>query len=80
MVTISNELLTATFSKMGAELKSLKCGDREYIWNGDPKFWTGSSPVLFPICSGLKDDEFIYNGKTYNMSTRLNMNSELHTY
>lgn len=68
MVTISNELLTATFSKTGAELKSLKCGDREYIWNGDPKFWTGSSPVLFPICSGLKDDEFIYNGKTYNMS------------
>jgi len=23
--------------------------------------------VLFPICSGLKDDEFIYEGKTYTM-------------
>jgi len=67
MITISNEFLTATFSKTGAELKSLKSKNQEFIWNGDPKFWTGSSPVLFPICSGLKDDEFIYEGKTYTM-------------
>ncbi len=67
MITISNEFLTATFSEIGAELKSLKCGDKEHIWYGDPQFWTGSSPVLFPICSGLKDDEFIYEGKTYTM-------------
>ena len=65
MITISNEFLTATFSEIGAELKSLKCNDKEFIWYGDPAFWTGSSPVLFPICSGLKDDEFIYEGKTY---------------
>lgn len=67
MITISNEFLTATFSEIGAELKSLKYNDKEYIWYGDPKFWTGSSPVLFPICSGLKDDEFIYEGKTYTL-------------
>ena len=67
MVTISNEFLTATFSEIGAELKSLKCDGREFIWNGDPAFWTGSAPTLFPICSGLKDDEFIYGGKTYSM-------------
>ncbi len=67
MITISNEFITATFSEIGAELKSLKCNDKEYIWYGDPKFWTGSSPVLFPICSGLKDDEFIYEGKTYTL-------------
>lgn len=67
MITVSNEFLTAVFSEIGAELKSLKCGSREYIWNGDPAFWTGSAPVLFPICSGLKDDEFIYGGKNYSM-------------
>lgn len=67
MITISNEFLTATFSEIGAELKSLKYDGKELIWYGDPKFWTGSSPVLFPICSGLKDDEFIYNGNTYTM-------------
>ena len=67
MITISNEFITATFSEIGAELKSLKCDGKEHIWYGDPKFWTGSSPVLFPICSGLKDDEFIYEGKTYTL-------------
>ncbi len=67
MITISNEYLTATFSEIGAELKSLKCDGKEYIWYGDPAFWTGSSPVLFPICSGLKDDEFVYEGKTYSL-------------
>ena len=67
MVTISNEFLTATFNEVGAELKSLKCDGKEHIWYGDPAFWTGSSPVLFPICSGLKDDEFIFEGKTYSM-------------
>lgn len=67
MITISNEFLTATFSEIGAELKSLKCDGKEHIWYGDPAFWTGSSPILFPICSGLKDDEFIYKGKTYSM-------------
>lgn len=67
MITISNEFLTATFSEIGAELKSLKCDGREHIWYGDPAFWTGSSPVLFPICSGLKNDEYIYENKTYTM-------------
>lgn len=67
MITISNKFLTATFSEIGAELKSLKCDGIEHIWYSDPAYWTGSSPVLFPICSGLKDDEFIYDGKTYKM-------------
>lgn len=67
MITVSNEFLTATFSEIGAELKSLKYCEKEYIWYGDPAFWTGSSPILFPICSGLKDDEFIYEGKVYKM-------------
>ena len=67
MITISNEFVTATFSEIGAELKSFKCDGNEHIWYGDPQFWTGSSPVLFPIWSGLKDDEFIYEGKTYNL-------------
>ena len=67
MITISNEFVTATFSEIGAELKSFKCNNKEYIWYGDPAFWTGSSPILFPICSGLKDDEFIYEGKTYSL-------------
>ncbi len=68
MITISNEFLTATFSEIGGELKSLKdTNGREYMWNSDPAFWAFSAPVLFPICSGLKNDQYIYEGKTYTL-------------
>ncbi len=67
MVTIKNSYLTASFKELGAELKSLKYNDTDYIWNGDEKYWAGSSPVLFPICSGLKDDEYYLDGVKYNL-------------
>lgn len=67
MVVIKNEYITAKFNEIGAELKSLVCEGEEYIWHGDDKFWKGSAPVLFPICSGLKDDTFYYKNKAYNM-------------
>lgn len=67
MITLKNEFVTAKFNEKGAELKSLVSGDKEYIWCGDEKFWASSAPVLFPICGGLKDDEYYYNGKKYTM-------------
>lgn len=66
-ITISNGILTATISTLGAELQSLKKGERETIWDGDPKFWSGRAPVLFPICGGLKDDKFIFKGQEYTL-------------
>lgn len=67
MVVIQNEFIIAKFNEKGAELKSLVCNNKEYIWHGDKKFWSSSAPVLFPICSGLKDDKFYYKNKAYNM-------------
>ncbi|MBQ9354782.1 MAG: aldose 1-epimerase family protein, partial [Clostridia bacterium] len=67
MVRISNNILSAEFNEFGAELKSLKKGKEEYIYGGDSKFWNGSSPVLFPICSALKDDTYYIDGKKYKM-------------
>lgn len=67
MIIIKNQFMTAKFNQKGAELKSLFCNDREYIWRGDEKFWAGSCPILFPICSGLKDDEYYLDGKKYTM-------------
>ncbi|MCQ2455238.1 MAG: aldose 1-epimerase family protein [Clostridia bacterium] len=67
MITIKNKDLTAMFSRYGAELKSLRFGEREYIWQGDETFWAESSPVLFPICSGLKGDTYFFDGIEYNM-------------
>lgn len=67
MITIKNDYLTAKINEVGAELKSLVCNDTQYIWQGDEKYWAGSAPLLFPICSGLKDDEYYLDGKKYTL-------------
>ena len=67
MITIKNDYLTAKINEVGAELKSLVCNDIQYIWQGDERFWAGSAPLLFPICSGLKDDEYYLDGKKYTL-------------
>lgn len=51
-----NELLTATIKSTGAELISLKSEKGvEYIWQRDPRYWSGSAPFLFPIVGNLRD-------------------------
>jgi len=67
MVTIKNEYLTAQFKEVGAELKRLTDGKTDYIWQGDEKYWAGSCPNLFPICSGLINDQYTLGGKTYEL-------------
>lgn len=55
MVQISNGIITASISEVGAEVQSLRCckSGREYMWHGDAKWWNGHSPILFPIVGGL---------------------------
>ncbi len=67
MITLKNEYITATFNEVGAELKSLKYNDTEYIWEGKKEVWANSCPIMFPICGGLKDDRYILNGKEYTL-------------
>ena len=48
--------LTALADTMGGELVSLRdAAGTEYIWGGDPAYWSGRNPILFPIVGGLKD-------------------------
>ncbi len=65
MITLKNKNVTAEISETGAELKSLKLEGKEYMWSSAPEFWNCSAPNLFPICGGLRDDKFIYEGKEY---------------
>ncbi len=77
MVTIKNQYITAKFNTLGAELKSLVCEGKEYLWCSDPEWWGKSAPLMFPICGGLMDDEFNYKGKTYTVTKHgYAMNSE----
>lgn len=64
-VKISNGNISAVISTIGAELKSVKKDGQEILWEGDPTVWAGQAPLLFPICGGLKDDKFIFEGREY---------------
>ena len=66
--TLKNASLTATVRTLGGELVSLQ--DRagtEYIWQGDPAFWSGQNPVLFPVVGSLKDGKVDIGGRTFEM-------------
>lgn len=66
---LKNTFLTATFSTKGAELISLKTDtEKELIWQADPKFWNKSSPILFPIVGGLKNNRYSYEEKFYELN------------
>jgi galactose mutarotase-like enzyme len=69
MYTITNEALIVTLNPRGAEVLSIfsKQTQLDYLWNGDPAFWPKTSPVLFPIVGGLKENTYFYNGETYHL-------------
>ena len=68
LVSIENDELTVTVSPLGAETQSLTTSDgREWMWNGDPEFWTGRAPVLFPIVGKAPDDQLTIGGTHYSM-------------
>ncbi len=68
LITLKNEVLTVTISSLGAELQSIKKGEEEFLWNGDPAVWSGRAPMMFPICGGLKEDKYTFNGKEYSIN------------
>lgn len=66
-VTISNKQLSASINTLGAELISLVKNNKNYIWEVDENYWNRTSPVLFPIVGRLKNDSYIYKGKSYSL-------------
>lgn len=69
MIFLENELFKIGLLEMGAELRSVtnKMNQNEYIWQADPTVWNRSSPVLFPFVGRLKNDQYEYLGKVYNL-------------
>ncbi len=67
-VRIGSQRLTAEVALRGAELVRLRDeAGRDLLWDGDPAFWTGRSPILFPIVGRLKDDRLTVDGVAYPM-------------
>lgn len=67
MKTLSNSRLTIKVSPHGAELCSILCDGKEYLWQADPAYWKRHSPVLFPIVGRVWEDVYRHDGKSYSL-------------
>lgn len=53
---LRNENVSVTLKSLGGELTSIKdASGTEYLWQGNPDFWSGQAPVLFPIVGCLRN-------------------------
>ena len=65
---LKNGGLTAKVNSLGAQLVSLRDEKGfEYIWTGDPKFWAGQAPVLFPMVGALRGGKATIGGREVEM-------------
>ena len=68
LVHIESDGLAVEVSSLGAEMQSLTSRDgRSWGWDGDAAFWTGRSPILFPIVGKAPDNQVLVDGQAYDM-------------
>lgn len=68
LVRIGNGEVTVEVSSLGSEMQSLTTSDgQEWLWDGDAAFWSGRSPVLFPIVGKAPGDHISVDGTRYPM-------------
>lgn len=67
LISLKNDRLSLSVDTLGAQMMSLTAGDTEYLWQGDPKYWSDRAPTLFPFIGRLWDGRYCYRGKTYEM-------------
>ena len=59
----------AVIDSHGGELISFRDPEgTEYIWDGNPAYWPGRNPLLFPIVGNLKDGAVKFEGEPYEMT------------
>ena len=70
MITLQNNELILQVALQGAEMQSLKDvrTGYEYLWQRDPEFWNGTSPILFPSVGGHWDGQYRYDGRVWSMT------------
>lgn len=67
---IENQQLSVKIKSLGAECISIydKEQQKEYVWQGDAKYWNRHAPILFPIVGRLKDNTYYYQDNAYELS------------
>lgn len=66
---LKNETYEVTFCEKGGEIASftnLKTG-MQYMWQGDPAYWGGKNPGLFPLVGNTYSGRYEIDGQEYAM-------------
>lgn len=68
-MNIQNDQLSLSVTLNAAEMTSLidKKTGKEILWQGDPAYWAGRNPILFPIVGSTFDNKIHLFGKEYVM-------------
>ena len=67
-VTLGSDHLDCSINLLGAELHRLTGKDgRAWLWDGDPAYWSGRAPILFPIVGMLAGRAYRWEGRTYRL-------------
>jgi galactose mutarotase-like enzyme len=65
---ISNRHLAVDIAPVGAELQSIVTADGgQWLWQGDPQWWNGRSPLLFPVVGKSPANTVTIEGAAYPM-------------
>jgi len=65
LLTLTCGGATAQVALRGAELRAWRHGARDLIWLSDPRFWTDTAPLLFPVVGWTRDGTVRVHGRTY---------------
>lgn len=68
ILLLQNENLTLRVDTFGAQMMELSsCKGTQYLWNGDPKYWSSRAPILFPFVGRLFGSTYRIYGERYQM-------------
>lgn len=69
VIRIAGDGLAVTVAELGAELQEVvDAAGQDWLWNGDPSWWTGRAPILFPVIGLVNGGVVRVDGRTLPMA------------
>ena len=67
-IRIGTEQLSVEIAALGAEMQAVQTADgAQWLWHGDPTFWGGRAPILFPMVGRAPNDRVTIDGQSFGM-------------
>jgi len=68
--TLENAVSRLIVDTYACEIASFRRKDKdiEYMWNGDPKYWKGRNPVLFPHVNSTENKLLNFKGEDHKVN------------